>query len=250
MKNEIILWLGSVVLVFLIGYIKNVTSRDYPITGTFGIEGKKVSYKLDKISYDKTTYKNIIISDITGIEGKLVWIKDGIQHEAFYKEAGRGLECEIPQLSAGQQINYKVVLTYGEKDFEIPDEGFTTLTFWGVVPPGVKVLTFIFLLGGLLMSFRCLLELFNSNKNLKKYAVITCTLFLTLTSIIIPLRNSYKLGAINSFIPPVFDLIEPILIIILFLWIAGTILFFYKKYTRSIIITISSATVILYFFFR
>jgi hypothetical protein len=43
MKNEIILWLSSLIIVFIIGYIKNVTDKDYPVTGTFGIEGKKVS---------------------------------------------------------------------------------------------------------------------------------------------------------------------------------------------------------------
>jgi hypothetical protein len=248
MKNEFILWLGSVILVFLIGYIKNVTDKDYPITGTFGIEGKKVSYKLDKISYDKTSYKNIVITDIDGLEGKLIWVKNGLQKEVSYKQIGRGLECEIPWLSPGQQINYKVVLTYGEKTFEIPSEGFTTLTFYGSIPSGVKILTFIFLYGGLLMSFRSLLELFNNNKNLKKYSFITCTFFLTLTSIIIPLRNSYKLGAINNYVPPIFDLLDPILLVILFLWIAGTVLLFHKKYTRSIIIMITSASIILFFF--
>jgi hypothetical protein len=59
MKNAIILWLSCLILVFLIGYIKSITDKDYPITGTFGIEGKKVSYKLDKISFDKDYYKNI-----------------------------------------------------------------------------------------------------------------------------------------------------------------------------------------------
>ena len=229
MKIELVLRFSSIILVFLIGYIKNITDKDYPITGTFGIEGKKVSYKLDKISYDKTSYKNIIISDISGIKGKLIWAKDGKQHEVSYKQVGRALECKISRFSPGQHINYKVVLTYEEKTFEIPVDGLTTLTFWGSIPSGVKTLTFIFLYGGLLMSFRCLLELFNNKKNVKKYAVITCTLFLTLSSIIIPLRNSYKLGAINSYVPKITDLIEPSLIVILFFWIAGTILLFKKN---------------------
>lgn len=250
MKSELILWLSSIILVFLIGYVKNVTDKDYPITGTFGIEGKKVSYKLDKISFDKKIYKNIIISDITGVKGKLIWVKDGTLHEVSYRQVRSGLECEIPRLNPGQQINYKIVLTYEEKTFEIPSEGLTTLTFWGSIPSGVKTFSFIFLYGGLLMSFRCLLELFNNNKNLKKYAVITSTLILTLASIIIPLRNSYKLGAINNYVPPIFDLLNPILLVILFLWIAGTVLLFHKKYTRSIIIMITSASIILFFFFR
>jgi hypothetical protein len=250
MKNEFILWISSLILVFLIGYLKNVTDKNYPVTGTFGIEGKKVSYKLDKNFFEKTSYKNIIISDINGLKGELILLKDGIQRTISYKEIKGGLECEIPRLKPGEEINYKIVLTYGEKSFEIPPNGFITLTFWGNVPSGVKVLYFILLYGGLLLSFRCLLEIFNKSKNLKKYTIFNCVLFLTLASLISPLQNSYKLGAINNYIPPIIDLLNAILLVILFIWIIGTVLLFYKKITRSIIIIITSATVILFFFFR
>jgi hypothetical protein len=247
MKNEIILWLSSIVIVFLIGYVKNVTDKDYPITGTFGIEGKKVSYKLDRVSYDKSYYKNIIISDIKGLKGKLIWIQDDVQYESVFNEIDRGLECEIPKLKPGQKIKYKVILTYFDKTYEIPENDFVTLTYWGNIPSPINILHFILLYGGLLLSLRCLLELFNKNKNLKKYAVIACTFFITLIAIVYPLRNSYKLGAINNYIPPVTDLIEPILLFILFLWIAGTILIFNKKYINTVTIFITSVTIVLFF---
>ena len=247
MKNQIILWLSSLVVVFLIGYVKNITDKDYPITSTFGIEGKKVSYKLDKISYDKSSYKNIILSDIQGLEGKLIWLKDDVKHELVYKEIERGLECEIPTLKAGQNINYKIILNYLDKRYEIPEKDFVTLTFWGNIPPPVNIINFILLYGGLLMSIRCVLELFNKNKNLKKYAVITCILFITLTIIIHPLYNSYKLGALNNYIPTVTELLEPYFVGVTLLWITGTILIFYKKYINTVTIFISSATILLFF---
>lgn len=247
MKNDIILWFSSILIVFLIGYVKNVTDKDYPITSTFGIEGRKVSYKLDKISYDKSIYKNILISDIQRLEGKIIWIRDDVKHEASYKEIESGLECEIPVLKPGQTIRYKVVLNYNDRTFEIPEKDFVTLTFWGYIPSSINYFNFILLYCGLLMSLRCLLELFNKNKNLKKYAVITCTFFITLTTIIYPLRNSYKLGAINTYIPSVTELIEPILLVILFLWISGTILIFNKEYINSVTIFISLATILLFF---
>ncbi len=247
MKNQIILWLSSIIIVFLIGYIKNITDKDYPITSTFGIEGKKVSYKLDKVSYEKSSYKNIIISDVQGLEGKIVWIKDDVNHEAAYKEIERGLECEIPKLKATQNIKYKVILNYLDKRYEIPENDFVTLTFWGNIPSSINIFSFILLYGGLLMSIRCLLELFNKNKNLKKHAVIACTFFITLTTIIYPLRNSYKLEAINNYIPSLMDLIEPILILILSIWISGAILIFNKKYTTTVTIFISSTTILLFF---
>jgi len=247
MKNQIILWLSSLVVVFLIGYVKNITDKDYPITSTFGIEGKKVSYKLDKISYDKSSYKNIILSDIQGLEGKLIWFKEDVKHELVYKEIERGLECEIPTLKAGQNIKYKVILNYLDKRYEIPEKDFVTLTFLGNIPSPVNIINFVLLYGGLLMSIRCVLELFNKNKNLKKYMVIVCTLFMTLTLLIHPLYNSYILGAINNYIPNVIELLEPLFLVITFLWVFGAVLIFNKKYINTVTIFISSATILLFF---
>lgn len=247
MKNEIILWLSSIVIVFLIGYVKNVTDKDYPITGTFGIEGKKVSYKLDKVSYNKSSYKNIIISDINGLEGTLIWIHDDVKNNNVFNAIDRGLECEIPKLKPGQKIKYKVILTYFDKTYEIPEKDFVTLTYWGNIPSPVNILHFILLYGGLLLSLRCLLELFNKNKNLKKYAIVTCILFITLTILIHPLYNSYKLGALNKYIPTVTDLLEPNFVGITILWIVGTILIFYKKNINIVTIFITAATIVLFF---
>jgi len=248
MKNEIILWVSSILIVFLIGYIKNFTDKDYPITGTFGIEGKKISYKLDKVSFDKTSYKNIIISDIKGIEGKLIRIEADEKKETAFEEVDRGLECETPKLKPGQKIKYKIILSYSDRIYEIPEKEFVTLTFWGNIPSPVNILHFILLYGGLLMSLRSLLELFNNNKNLKKYFVITCTLFIILLTIIAPLRNSYKLGAINNYVPQITDLIQPALLLILLIWVVGSILIFNNKYVRTVTIFVTAVTVVLLFY--
>jgi len=247
MKNQIILWFSSIVLVFLIGYAKSVTNKDYPITGTFGIEGRKVFYKLERVSFDKTSYKNIIISDIKGVQGTLIWLKNDEQYENEFKEIDRGLTGEIPKLEPGQQIKYKVILTHLDKRFEIPEKDFVTLTYWGNIPSPVNFLHFILLYGGLLMSIRCVLELFDKNKNLKKYIIIVCIFFITLTILIHPLYNSYKFGAINEKIPNILELLEPFYLVIMLLWIVGTVFIFHKKYTNSVTIFITSATILLYF---
>lgn len=249
MKNQIILWLSSLVILFLTGYVKNVTSQNYPITGTFGIEGRKVSYKLDRVSFDKKSYKNIIISDIKGVSGKIIWLKNDEQYEDGFNEIDRGLAAEIPKLEPGQQIKYKVILTHLDKQLEIPEKDFVTLTFWGNIPYPVNFLHFILLYGGLLMSIRCALELFNNNKNLKKYVVLGCVLFITLTILIHPLYNSYKFGAINKKIPNILDLLEPFYLVIMILWIIGAIIIFNKKYGSAVTVFISSATILIYFLY-
>jgi len=248
MKNEIILWLSSLAILFLLGYVISVTDADYPITGTFGIEGKKVSYKLDKVCYEEKSYKNLIISDIEGIEARIILKNRNEQEEIAYKKIERGLECEIPKLVAGTRINYKVLIKYQDKIFEFPQKDFVTLTFWGHIPSPVKILFSILLYSGLLLTIRSLLELFNYNRNLKKYAIIGCTLYITLNTIVYPLYGTYKLGALNHFVPPIGDLVNPFLLIILLLWIAGTILIFNKIYVRVVTIIISFGTIALFYF--
>ena len=247
MKNQIILWLSSLVVVFLIGFVKSVTDEEYPITGTFGIDGYKVSYKLDKVSYEKSTYKSIVLSDIKGVTGKIIWFRDDERYETEMIEIDRGLVGEIPILKAGQKINYKIVLEHKNKTYEIPKHDFVTLTFWGNIPSAVKILHFILLYGGMLILIRSSLELFNQNKNLKKFILIASTLFLILTIIINPLRNTYKLGALNNYVPPVFDLLEPNYLIISALLIAGTILIFNNTFQRIITIITTSAVIMIFF---
>ena len=74
MKKEIIiLWLASLVIVFLAVYISNILDEDYPITSTFGIEGKKVSYRFEKVHYGNGDYNVIIRTDVADLAGKLFW---------------------------------------------------------------------------------------------------------------------------------------------------------------------------------
>jgi len=247
MKNEIILWLSSLIILFIIGYLKNVTDKDYPVIGTFGIEGKKVSYKLDKVSYDINFYKNIIISDITGITAKVLMIKNDEQTEIPFREISRGLEVEIPKLKPGQMMRYKVIIIHKDQVIEIPKNEFVTLTFWGNIPKPVSILNFIFMYSWLLMSVRSLLEAFTKKINLKKFVFIICSLLLTLLTIIFPLYNSYKLGAINQFIPAFSDLVNPLLILILCVWILAAVLIFNKKYIRTITSFAAFMTIVIYF---
>jgi len=247
MKNEIILWVSSLIIVFLIGYVKSVTDKDYPVTGTFGIEGKKVSYKLDKVCFNKSSYKNLIISDIKGIKAHFSMIKEGQQKSISYNEIDRGLEVEIPKTKPGDKINYRIIIDYNKDIFEIPKKGYITLTFWGSIPSPVSILYFILLYAGLLMSIRSLFEGFTKKVNLKKFVFINCTLFITLLIIVYPLYNTYKLGAMNHFVPPISDLVNPLLVLILCVWIIAAVFIFNKKFIRTATSLAVCATLLIYF---
>ena len=247
MKNEIILWVSSLIIVFLIGYMKSVTDKDYPVTGTFGIEGKKVSYKLDKVCFDKTSYKNYIISDIKGVKAHFLIIKERQQKNISYNEIDRGLKVEIPNFKPGEKINYRIIIGYNKDIFEIPKNGYITLTFWGNIPSPVSILYFILLYTGLLMSIRSLFEAFTKKAHLKKFVLINCTLFITLLIIVYPLYNTYKLGAMNHFVPPISDLVNPLLVLTLCVWIMAAVIIFNTKFIRTATTLAACTTFLIYF---
>ena len=75
-KNQIILWIASVISYFFTIYLSNLLDKNYPITSTFGIEGKKVSYRFEKVHYGNDSVSILIRTDLNDLKGKLFWKND------------------------------------------------------------------------------------------------------------------------------------------------------------------------------
>jgi hypothetical protein len=247
MKQQIILWVSAIILTFLTGYTKNVTDKNYPVTGTFGIDGQKVSYKLDKVHYGKEPYKLIIITELKELKGKCVW---GFNRENVIVPLSKGdniYYVEIPSKKPLSTIDYKVIITHKSKVYKIPSESNIKMTFYGKIPPSVSFLHFILIYGGILLALRTILEIFNQNKLIKKYILITTSIFILLAAIINPLRNSYKVGAINNYIPHILEIVEPLLLVLVLIWVAGSIIIFSKRFVVVTAAILFLSTLIIYF---
>jgi hypothetical protein len=48
-KNNIVLWIAAFVITFLTIYLSNLLDNDYPLSGTFGIDGKKFHTDLKRV---------------------------------------------------------------------------------------------------------------------------------------------------------------------------------------------------------
>ncbi|MBT8379430.1 MAG: hypothetical protein KJN64_09380 [Ignavibacteria bacterium] len=250
MKQQLILWISSIILTFVIGYIKNITDEHYPITGTFGIEGEKVSYKLDKVHYGNEPYKLIVLTERKELTGKCIWKVNYEQMIFPLKKDGKSYSAKIPPQKPLSKIEYKLVITHGDKVYEIPKDSNVEMIFFGGIPSSVNFLNFILLYGGILLAIKTTLEIFNEKKLIKKYAVITTSVFILLTAIINPLKNSYKLGAINNYVPVITEILEPLLFLLVLIWIVGIILIFYRKFVTAIASALLLSTVIIYFLLR
>lgn len=251
-KQIIILWIASVVIVFLAVYISNITDKDYPITSTIGIEGKKVSYRFEKTHYGHDDYLIIIRTDIKDLEGQLFWKaqKDSVWQSSKLNKSDLVLEGKIPALKPEKKLDYFVELYYKDKKFVVPDNKSVSITFFGKIPAAINVLEFVLLYLGLILAARTGLEFFNEGRNSKKFGMLTAIIFLTLIALVNPLYLTYKFGFINSSIPPVTRLFLISDLIIFALWVVTLIAIFSTNKYKYLPLIAAILTILITALFR
>lgn len=253
MKKEIIiLWLASVIIVFLAVYISNITGKDYPITATIGIEGKKVSYRFEKTHYGKDDFVVLIRTDINDMEGQFFWKdkKDTSWQSSKLSKSDLVLTGNIPALKPEKKIDYFVELSYKDKKYILPQNKSVSLTFFGKIPAAINVLEFVLLYMGLILAVRTGLEFFNDGQKSKKFGVLTVIIFLTLIALINPLYLTYKFGFINSSIPPISRLFLLSDLIIFALWTITLIVIFRSSKFKYLPLLTAILTVLITALFR
>jgi hypothetical protein len=227
-KNQIILWAASLIITFLTIYLSNLLEKNYPITSTFGIEGKKVSYRFEKVHYGNDSVSILIRKDLNDLKGKLFWKNDfdNKWSSSELKNDGITLEGKLEPAKPLRSYKYFVNLYYKDKTYELPRNQKMNLVFYGKIPSMVNILKFLLLYIGLLLSIRTGLEYFNDSKNCKKFGVLVVILFMTLTVLINPLYLTYKFGFMNSSIPSINKLFPAGYIAITLLWVLSLIILF------------------------
>lgn len=230
-KNSFILWAASLLIVFLAGYISQITDENYPVTATFGIEGKKVSYRFEKVHYGKSDFKIIIRPDIENLNGNLFW---KLANEKEWKstaliDSNLVLIGKIPAQKPKEKILYYVELQYKNQKYLVPSNRKIELTFYGKIPIVIEVLKYLLLYAGMILALRTGLEYFNQNKSAKKFGVLTVINFLILAVLINPLYLTYKYGYMNTSIPSITNLFPLGMLILLILWIFTVVLLFIAK---------------------
>lgn len=253
MKKEfIILWLASVVIVFLAAYFSNLIDEDYPITATIGIDGNRVSYRFEKIHNGKDDYRFIIRTDVNNLTGKLFWKSkvDTIWHVEQLQKADLVLSGDIPVLKPTQSLLYFAELYYKDKKYNIPDNQKVSLTFFGKIPVTVNILEFLLLYLGLVLAVRTGLGYFDKGRNSKKLGVLTVIIFLTLIALINPLYLTYKYEFINASIPPINKLFLWCDLTIFILWIVTLVLIFRSDKFKILPLVTAALTLIIFVLFR
>lgn len=262
MKNNIILWLGTFIITFLAGYMHSVTGPNYPVSGTIGITGQKVTFKFDKIYRGYDSYIVFILSDVKDVKAFLLWkdvssihITNSIQKQppsswnrVTMSDSGAFIMGKIPKHSPYNKVAYRVELNYDGKQYYLPEDKPVTMEFLGYVKPSVMNIFYFVLFGGLILAVRTGLEAFNNNRRIGMYTIFTLIFFFLYTIFVVPLKSTYELNAINHFVPSFNSLMTYQSVSLFVLWIIGLALIFNFKGNKVIPLVISSLTLIIYIF--
>ena len=248
-KNNFILWIGAFVLTFLTLYITNLFSDEYPVTGTIGIDGKKVSYRFEKVHHINSSLEIIIRSDVDSLSGRIFWrLSNNRQNWNVIElnDSSGNLKAIIPNQKPLDKIEYYAELIHKDNKYLVPDNKKVSLMFYGKISPMLKVLQFMLLYIGLFLSVRTGLEYFNDSEKSKKFVVLTGIVFLTLTLLINPLYLTYKFGYMNHNIPAIANLFPIGFMLITLLWIVTAIILFNKKEWKITSLLSVLASIIIY----
>lgn len=247
-KNNIVLWIASFVITFLTIFLSNLLDKDYPISGTFGIDKKKVSYRFEKVHYGKDDFEVIIRTDNDKVSGNLYWKieSDSIWNSTELKKSNLILRTKIKALKPLNKLAYYVELNHNNKKYLLPDNKKVELTFFGEIPVMAKLLCFLLLYLGLLLAIRTGLEYFNKAEKVKKFGFLVTIIFLTLTALINPLYLTYKFGYMNYEIPEISKLFPSEFVLLNLVWIVSLVLMFRTKMIKITPIVTAIITIIIF----
>jgi hypothetical protein len=235
MKQSIILWTAAAVITFLAGFLQSRLSNEYPISGSFGIEGKEIGYKLDKVYYGNDDYKFFLKSEIDRLAGSVYWKASGTEEwsKSELIDSGEILSGKIPNYKPLTNIDYYIRVDYNNKSYNIPpDNKPVTITFYSKIPASVNFYYWFTLFGVLLLAVRTGLEYFHIPDKIKKLNVFTLIFVFVNVFAFHPLRTTYKLGAVGKSVIPVTQMFQFPSILLLLTWILATALIFNSRNFR------------------
>lgn len=249
MKQSLILWISAAMLTFLIGFLQSRTSDSYPISGTIGIEGQKVSYHFNKIQSSKDDFKIMIRTDLTDLAGIVTWRK--VNHPSSWEidtlNFKNGvLTTSIPRQEPLTKLEYKVILYHNSNEYMIPTTEKEEILFLGAVPAPISIHYYLTLFVGLLLSIRAGFETFNEKPRLRLYSIFTLISFISCALIFAPVKTAYELGAINKSVPPITELFAGWLILLVIIWIINLIQVSFTKSAKTWVIVFFILSILIF----
>lgn len=249
MAQSVILWVSSFVITFIVGFIQIRTSSEYPISGTIGVDGFKVSYYLKKIHYGNSDLKINLKVDNENLAGMIKWkLLNGknIYNLDTMQFISGNLTGSIPAQAPKSKILYNIILKSRSTVVILPKDDPIVLKFLGSVPKSIIINSNLALYLGILLAIRASLEFFNSKPRFRLYSIFAAIAFLSTALVFDPVRKAYELGAIGRFVPAIGNIFEWRLVLLSLLWIITLVLVSFTRRKKYLMLISAILTILIF----
>ncbi|MDP4116580.1 MAG: hypothetical protein Q8903_10610 [Bacteroidota bacterium] len=254
MNKNLLLWLVSFIVLYIICYIHAVTESSFPISGSLLINGQNFIYKLDKSAYTtKQPVVKIYSEGINSYYPVIQWSnrRDFASIDSLKMNYENGFFIgTLPIMKQPGYLNYRLKISTNKEVYYIPENSFVTMKYEGNIPSSILGVYYIALYVGLLLSIRLGLEYFSKSVKYRKLVFFIIALFFVHAFAINPLMQSFRLGVFNKHLPAISDifLIYPLLIFLA--WAICLIAIFKFTTKKTPVIITSIATILIYLCIR
>ncbi|PKL81497.1 MAG: hypothetical protein CVV24_14950 [Ignavibacteriae bacterium HGW-Ignavibacteriae-3] len=187
MKRTTLFWIIAIVITLLSAFYQRVTGPSYPFSGKTVLDGKEISYRLDRSHESTFDCKIRITTDDPQVIGVLYWKKFNTNDEytAVQMNGSRVLYADLPAQKRLEKLEYYITLTKRGTTVTIPNEKSITIRFKDHVPIWILIPHIFAMFFAMTLSTRTGLEFFNKEPKIEK---------LTLWTIIVLFIGGFPLG--------------------------------------------------------
>lgn len=229
MNKNGILWVSATVIVIVFYLGRPLLRGGQPVSGTIGIEGKKITYLFPVEWETGEDISFMIRNDNPKVTGYYKWRSvDGKEDKAELVKKDKELSGKIPAPPPGSEVKWSVVLRFGDKETSIPYSTEVTTRVTGKVSIIIKVLYPLLLFIGTLFAVRGGLEYFNPHAKFRLYTIFTTIFFICLGLFVIPVKNFMLLAPGPGVLPAAGDMFTLESLFYPGLWIVVSTLVFFR----------------------
>lgn len=249
--QKLILWLGAILIVFLSGYLRSVTSPNFPLSGTTGMDAKKITYLFEKRAHVTDTLHVKLRTDLTNLRGDVIVFTGNTETIIPLRSSYQGtvLSAGIPVKKMPATVNYSVRLQYKDSIFTVPaGVGQIATVCVPKVPISIMSVYYFFLYLGMLLAIRIGLEYFSNGLHVKRFSLFALISFSLYGFFIIPVINFIEANAINKTVLQPESMFTIPSLALCVVWIVGVIVLFSRISKPWMRLVFAALTLIIYFF--
>jgi len=224
--KKILFWVIAILITASTLVFQRLTGPTNPVSGKVPVNGSEITFILERSHVSTSDYEVKIEVPEEEISGYLTykryktsdpWANIPLDRKENF------LVGSLPHQPPAGKLIYKVILTYGEKEFSLSGEQPVIIRFRGPVPAAILAPHIIIMFLAMLFSTRAGIEALDPKSNPRKFALWTAGLLFVGGFIFGSLVQKLAFGAFWTGFPLGFDLTDNKTLIAMIAWIVAVI---------------------------